>query len=70
MAAIALAQPPEGKHSCIESTLDLISTEIVFRSLYHFFQTVLRGDASEAVLYLLEHQKLFGLVKTKRKCHP
>jgi Transposase DDE domain len=56
--AIALNQP-----------LDLISTEMVFRSLYHFSQAVLRGDASEAVPYLVEHQKLFGLVKTRRKRH-
>jgi hypothetical protein len=40
---------------------------MVFRRLYHLSQAVLRGDASEAVLYLVEHQKLFGLVKTRRK---
>jgi len=57
--AIALNQP-----------LDLISTEMVFRSLYHFSQAVLRGDASDAVPYLVQHQKLFGLVKTRRKRHP
>lgn len=56
--AIALNQP-----------LDRISTEMVFRALYHFSQAVLRGDASEAVPYLVEHQKLFGLVKTRRKRH-
>ncbi len=56
--AIALNQP-----------LDRISTEMVFRSLYHFSQAVLRGDASEAVPYLVERQKLFGLVKTRRKRH-
>lgn len=56
--AIALNQP-----------LDRISTEMVFRSLYHFSQAFLRGDASDAVPYLLEHQKLFGLVKTRRKRH-
>lgn len=46
--------------------LDLISTEMVFGSLYHLYQAVLRGDA---VLYLVERQKLFGLVKTRRKRH-
>jgi hypothetical protein len=56
--AIALNQP-----------LDRISTEMVFRALYHFSQAVLRGDASEAVPYLVERQKLFGLVKTRRKRH-
>jgi hypothetical protein len=39
--------------------LDQIYTQIVFRSLYHFSQAVLRGDASEAIPYLVEHQKLF-----------
>lgn len=56
--AIALQQP-----------LDRISTEMVFRALYHFSQAILRGDASEAVPYLVERQKLFGLVKTRRKRH-
>ncbi|MFN6559677.1 MAG: IS4 family transposase [Nostoc sp. ChiSLP01] len=56
--AIALNQP-----------LDRISTEMVFRALYHFSQAVLRGDASDAVPYLVERQKLFGLVKARRKRH-
>jgi hypothetical protein len=54
----------------LNQPLDLISTEMVFRSLYHYSQAVLRGDASDAVPDLVEHQKLFGLVKTKRKRHP
>ncbi len=45
------------------------STEMVFRALYHFSQAVLRGDAHEAVPYLVERQKLFGLVKARRKRH-
>lgn len=40
---------------------------MVFRALYHFSQAVLRGDAHEAVPYLVERQKLFGLVKARRK---
>jgi hypothetical protein len=56
--AMALNQP-----------LDRISTEMVFRGLYHFSQAVLRGDASEVVSYLVERQKPFGLVKTRRKRH-
>ncbi|OUL36416.1 transposase [Nostoc sp. T09] len=56
--AIALNQP-----------LDRISTEMVFRALYHFSQAVLRGDASDAVPYLVERQKRFGLVKARRKRH-
>lgn len=47
--------------------LDLISTVMVFRGLYNFFEAVLRGDASDAVPYFIERQKLFGLVKTRRK---
>ena len=42
---------------------------MVFRALYHFSQAVLRGDAHEAVPYLVERQKLFGLVKARRKRH-
>lgn len=30
---------------------------------------ILRGDAHEAVRYLVERQKLFGLVKARRKRH-
>lgn len=40
---------------------------MVFRALYHFSQAVLRSDAHEAVPYLVERQKLFGLVKARRK---
>ncbi len=54
----------------LNQTLDRIYTEMVFRSLYHFSKAVLRGDASEAVPYLVKHRKLFGLVKTRRKRHP
>jgi hypothetical protein len=43
--------------------LDLISTEIVFRSLYHFSQAVLRGDATDAVSYLVKRQKLLDCLK-------
>ncbi len=55
--------------SALNQPLDLISTEMVFRSLYHFSQAVLRGDATDVVSYIVEHQKLFGLVKTRRKRH-
>ncbi|MEH1831485.1 MAG: IS4 family transposase [Nostoc sp.] len=53
----------------LNQPLDRISTEMVFRGLYHFSQAVIRGDASDAVPYLVERQKLFGLVKTRRKRH-
>lgn len=56
--AIALNQPKER-----------ISTEMVFRGLYHFSQAVLRDEASDVVTYLIERHKLLGLVKTRRKRH-
>ena len=56
--AIALNQP-----------LDKISTEMVFRALYHFSRAVLRGESDDVVRYLVEHHKLFGLVKYRRKRH-
>jgi Transposase DDE domain len=56
--AVALNQP-----------LERISTEMVFRSLYHFSQAVLRGEADDVVTYLVQRQKLFGLVKARRKRH-
>ncbi|QIR40958.1 IS4 family transposase [Tolypothrix sp. PCC 7910] len=72
--AFALAKPLAEKRVrstlALNQPLDRISTEMVFRSLYHFSQAVLRGDASEAIPYLVEHQKLFGLVKARRKRHP
>ncbi len=56
--AVALNQP-----------LDLISTEMVFRALYHFSRAVLRGESDDIVTYLVKHHKLFGLVKYRRKRH-
>jgi hypothetical protein len=34
-----------------------------------FYSCVLRGDASDAIPYLVERQKLFGLVKVRHKRH-
>lgn len=53
----------------LNEPLDRISTEMVFRALYHFSQAVLRGEASDVVSYLVERSKLFGLVKARRKLH-
>jgi len=55
--------------NALNQPLDLISTEMVFRSLYHFSQAFLRGDATDLISYLIQHQKLFGLVKSRRKRH-
>ncbi len=57
--AVALNQP-----------LERISTEMVFRCLYHFSRAVLRDEADDVVTYLVEHHKLLGLVKQRRKRHP
>ncbi|MBE9143368.1 IS4 family transposase [Planktothrix mougeotii] len=46
-----------------------ISTEMVFRALYHFSRASLRGETSDVISYLTSHQKLFGLVKSTRKRH-
>lgn len=56
--AVALGQPKER-----------ISTEMVFRALYHFSRATLRGETSDVISYLTSHQKLFGLVKSTRKGH-
>lgn len=56
--AMALGQPKER-----------ISTEMVFRALYHFSRASLRGETSDVISYLTSHQKLFGLVKSTRKRH-
>lgn len=53
----------------LNQSLDLISTEMIFRSLYRFSQAVIRGEASDVVSYLVERQKLFGLIKSRRKRH-
>ncbi|MCW5318106.1 hypothetical protein GTQ43_31435 [Nostoc sp. KVJ3] len=39
---------PAAVNNALNQPLDLISTEMVFRSLYHFSQAVLRGDASDS----------------------
>jgi hypothetical protein len=51
------------------TTLDSISYEMVYRSLYHYSQARLRGEASEIVAYLASNSKLFGIVKERRKRH-
>ncbi len=47
----------------LNQPLDLISTEMLFRALYHYSRAVLRGESDDIVSYLVEHYKLFGLVK-------
>jgi len=54
--AIALRQP-----------LEKISMEMVFRSLYHYAQALLRDPDTALLPYLNAHASLFGLVKAQRK---
>lgn len=56
--AVALSQP-----------LERISTEMVFRSLYFFHRARLRQPHLELMPWLVEHQRLMGLVKTVRQRH-
>ncbi|MEK6592907.1 MAG: IS4 family transposase [Pseudomonadota bacterium] len=49
--------------------LEQISVEMVFRSLYHFARALDSGQHPELVPFLVQHAKLFGLVKTERKRH-
>ena len=56
--ALELGQPKER-----------ISVEMVFRGLYHFFRSLLRGKITDAVTYLVEHHKMLGLIKQERKRH-
>lgn len=56
--AVALSQP-----------LERISTEMVFHSLYFFNCARLRQPQVELIPWLVEHQRLMGLVKTVRQRH-
>lgn len=57
------------KFPWFDDFLERISLEMVFRSLYHFSQALLRGETVDLVPYLVEHQQLFGLVKAVRNRH-
>lgn len=57
--ALALSQPKER-----------ISSEMVFRGLYHFSRALLRGEHNDVVSYLVAHHQVLGLVKATRKRHP
>ncbi len=56
--AITLRQP-----------LEKISMEMVFRSLYHYAQALLRDPNTQLLPYLQAHARLFGLLKAERKRH-
>ena len=56
--AIELGQPKER-----------ISVEMVFRGLYQFSRSVLRGESIDVVSYLVKNYKMLGLIKQERKRH-
>ncbi len=56
--AVALGQPKE-----------IISVEMVFRALAHFYVSHLEQETDDLIAYLVEHSLLFGLVKFRRKRH-
>jgi hypothetical protein len=54
--AVALNQP-----------IEMISVEMVFRSLYHYAQAKHRADETELIPFLVQFHQSFGLIKAKRK---
>jgi hypothetical protein len=54
--AMALNQP-----------IEMISVEMVFRSLYHYAQAKQREHKTELIPFLVKFHKSFGLIKAKRK---
>jgi hypothetical protein len=44
-----------------------ISTEMVFRGLYHFTQAYHRGAATDPITYFVQQARLLGIVKRQRK---
>ena len=46
-----------------------LSVEMVFRGLYHFSRTVLRGKATDVVTYFAHNYQMLGLIKQVRKRH-
>lgn len=63
--------PPSGALSicAVGKNLVLLSVEMVFRGLYHFSRSLLRGQITDAVTYLVQHHKMLGLIKQERKRH-
>lgn len=54
--ALALNQP-----------IEMISVEMVFRSLYHYAQAKQRQEETQLIPFLVKFHKSFGLIKTKRR---
>ena len=76
--AIAAAAIAASKHfarasvqvaAALSQPLEKISVEMVFRSLYHCSRAIDMGEKPELIPFLVQHAKLFGLVKAERKSH-
>lgn len=50
----------------LHQPLQMISTEMVYRGLYHFTQARKRGEADDPVEFFASEAKLLGIVKQKR----
>ena len=53
----------------LRQSIEAISMEMVFRSLYHYAQAQRRDPRIELRPFLGDHAKLLGLVKVTRKRH-
>ena len=53
----------------LQQPVERISTEMVFRSFYHFGRAIDRGENPQLIPFLVAHAKLLGVVKAKRKRH-
>ena len=49
--------------------LERISVEMVFRAFYHDSRALQCGECDDLVTFLVEHAKLLGIVKRRRKQH-
>jgi hypothetical protein len=56
--SVALRQP-----------LETLSLEMAFRGVYHYAQARLDDASVELIPFFVEHHKLLGLTKAKRKRH-
>jgi hypothetical protein len=53
----------------LNQPVERISTEMVFRSFYHFHRAIEMGEDPVLIPFLTHHAQLFGLVKAQRKRH-
>lgn len=63
----ALVDLTDSVAQALDLPFQAISLEMVFRGLYHFTQAYHRGEATDPVLYFVQHAALLGIVKRKRK---